>query len=108
MHTVVIFSTDLGVRKRQKKVEKLRQGGKKSWVAAYKNNESTDLENSFIIQILAEGRWNCNQKGYSSHSDNPISEETRLCIFSVNEKGDVKPPQVTLFIWKNVHACNFT
>lgn len=97
MHRVIIFCTDLAVRKRQKKVEKLRQGDKQSWVAAYKGNESTDLENSFIIQILANSKWNCNQKDYSSYFYNPISEETRLCIFSANEKGDVNPPSVTLF-----------
>lgn len=48
------------------------------------------------------------QKDYSSYFDNPISEDTRLCTFSVNEKGDLNPPSVPLSIWNNIHVSNTT
>lgn len=48
------------------------------------------------------------QKDYSSYVDNPIFEDTRLCTFSVNEKGDLNPPPVPLSIWNNIHVSNTT
>lgn len=48
------------------------------------------------------------QKDYPSYFDKPISEDTRLCTFSVNEKGDLNPPSVPLSIWNNIHVSNTT